>query len=198
MRTTTPKKMLPIPSRKKILAAAEEFGKDKYWGVRQAVLQRSFKSIPNNDNAIDVLTKVALLNSLFNTKIYAIQDLADHIVAQSIDSKFVIGCFAVVEDIAGFKVGDTERRCYSFATKYCALHQPDIYPMFDSMVRRALVAYRQESGFSEFTADRLRTYSRFVAVLEEFKAAYGVRNVPWTALDKYLWKIGRHLSTNGA
>lgn len=40
----------------------------------------------------------------------------------------------LIEKIANVEIGGKRRRNYSFATKYCNFHRPNVYPIYDSLV----------------------------------------------------------------
>lgn len=43
-----------------------------------------------------------------------------------------------IEEIATVEIRGKARRNYSYATKCCAFHRPDLYPIYDSLVVQVL------------------------------------------------------------
>jgi hypothetical protein len=92
--------------------------------------------MPRNVDAGEVSVKVAALNGLYATSIYGIAQMARHIVSLNIDDPLSSGRAdpGLVERIARLEQKGKVRRNYSFATKYCSFHRPDVYPIYDSLV----------------------------------------------------------------
>jgi hypothetical protein len=89
--------------------------------------------LPLNENLEDVLLKVAAINGLYSTNIYAIYRVSQHICALHIDSRLRERDPSLVKEIACVQVREgVERYNYSFATKYCSWHFPELYPIYDS------------------------------------------------------------------
>ena len=185
----------PHPTTELVLAEAASFDSDRDVALVEASLGSLFRQYPCNTRPEDVLPKVATLNALYSTNIYALSNLTRLIVAADIDPLLDAGSCRAVEAISVLEAGGKSRRIYSFATKYCSWHQPDLYPIFDSAVERALAHYKRKDSFASFTYDDLRNYERFVAVLEVFRSHYGLRSVSFKALDKFLWKQGQPQGT---
>jgi hypothetical protein len=103
----------------------------------------------------------------------------------------------VVERIANLTIKGKrregkKRRNYSFATKYCSFHQPDLYPIYDSIVDKILKAYQRQDTFSSQPLGDLRDYRRFKEVLERFVTYYQELGRPrWRELDCFLHDYGR-------
>jgi len=90
------------------------------------------------------------------------------------DPDLAAGMPGIVDRIAKLTIRGKTRRHYSFATKYCSWHQPDKYPIYDSLVERLLWAYRKEHTFADFRRSDLQDYQ-----IKE--------------LDKFLWYTSKDL-----
>ena len=112
-----------------------------------------------------------------------------------IDARLKQGDPEVVEEIASltFKVKDVpkKRRNYSFATKYCSFHQPDLYPIYDSIVDKILKAYQRQDTFSSQPLGDLKDYRRFKEVLQEFVISYELEGLGFRELDCFLHDYGK-------
>ena len=95
----------------------------------------------------------------------------------------------LINDIAD--VDGLDRRFYSFASKYCSHHKPELFPIYDSYVGRMLRYFRRVDKFSSFKNDNLKDYVKFKTILDEFKAYYALEQYSLKELDRYLWLLGK-------
>jgi hypothetical protein len=168
-------------------------------GQTDLALEELFATFPGNVELNDVLLKVAALNSLYATNIYAVFQVAKHIHNLKIDTRLKEQDRTLVEDIAWVQVSaDKKRRNYSFATKYCSWHCPEAYPIYDSFVDSLLWRYAVQNSF--FGIERLGRndfwvdYLKFVHTLLAFKDYYSLQQVSLRQIDKFLWLYARELS----
>jgi hypothetical protein len=153
-------------------------------------LMRLIAAFPDNHDAAGVLLKATAINSLYATHIYAIFQVAQHICSLNIDPKLAQGSLEVVDEIAMITLKGKRKRNYSFATKYCSWHRPEVYPIFDSYVERLLWTYRQQDRFTEYKRGETWHYPRYVEIIEQFRAHYGLDEFGLKELDKFLWQYG--------
>jgi hypothetical protein len=169
------------------------FGQDERYGIADIVLERAFGLYPYNTNLEDVLTKVVLLNSLYNTIIYAVIDMARHIQSLEIDGELALGSPEVIDRIAKLTVRGTTIRHYAFATKYCSWHSPNQYPIFDNLVERLLWQYQCHYNFYNFKRPDLHQYSRFREIFISFQLYFGLQQCTFKDIDKFLWFYAKEL-----
>ena len=74
-----------VPTAELVRASVSRFERDEKYGLGDSVLTRIFKQYPLNDDVEHVLVKVVLLNSLYNTNVFAISEMARHIYTLGID-----------------------------------------------------------------------------------------------------------------
>ena len=160
----------------------------------ERVLTKLFTELPYNTNFDEVLLKVTVLNSLYSTKIYALHNVAQHIVNLKIDARLNNHSIELVPEIARVPIRDGSRNFYSFATKYCNWHQPDTYPIYDSFVDQLLWEYKKTDSFAKFYRQDLLNYSKFCNILLAFRAYYGLEDLTVRELDRFLWSYGKQLS----
>lgn len=153
-------------------------------------LTRLIAAFPDNHDAAGVLLKATTINSLYATNIYAIFQVAQHICSSNIDPNLAQGSLEVVDEIATITLKGKRHRNYSFATKYCSWHRPEIYPIFDSYVERLLWAYRQQDHFANYKRGEMWHYPRYVGAIEQFRTHYGLSEFSFKELDKFLWQYG--------
>jgi hypothetical protein len=183
----------PTPARVK--KYVQQFEQDN--GVTERALTTLFETFPRNTQLEEVLLKVAALNGLYNTNIYAVHDVAEHIWKSDIDSGLEKHSLEVVEKIAKVEVGGRQRRNYSFATKYCRFHVPQAYPLYDWYVDAILWAYQRQDQFAQFQHKELwERYPRYVEILEQFRSHYGLAGLSWREIDKFLWLYGKEMESD--
>jgi hypothetical protein len=180
---TRPKPLTPDYVQKRI----DEFD-SKYSDFDEAV-RGVFTQWHLNSNRSEVLRKVAVLNQIYSTNIYNISPVVEHILDLKIDDRLTAGDPALVDEIAQVKFSDKTHHLFSFATKYCAWHEPKKFQIFDSHVEQMLCAYRSY-GFDKFRDEDLHNYARFAEVIENFRKYFGLEKFSRKDLDKFLYIEG--------
>lgn len=87
----------------------------------------------------------------------------------------------LIEKIANVDFGGKRRRNYSFATKYCNFHRPDIYPIYDSLIVGVLSALlRQGERFDTRTPGEHwgTDYAIWHRSISRFRTHYGLERSP--------------------
>lgn len=171
----------------------DKFDDDQELTVVEDVLLELFGKYPDNQNLRDILIKATILNSLYNTNIYAIVRVAKHILKKNIDDKLREGSPELVDEITHIEIDRKIRNNYSFASKYCHWHQPEMYPLYDSYVDNLLWQYQKQDKFMVFKQTELRQYPRYKQIIEAFKSHYGLSQFKSKDLDKFLWGYGKVL-----
>jgi hypothetical protein len=180
---------LTIPTQELVRAACKDF--DENLIVEQA-LSELFGRYPSNNDLPHVLLKVAALNSLYSTQIFAVVEVARNIHAQDIDPALAAGSPEIVHKIAKITIKGKERNNYSFATKYCNWHRPALYPIWDSHVDMYLWRLQKQSHFAkDFDSNAvLWNYPAFREVMTAFRDFYGLGSFTFKEIDKFLWSYG--------
>ena len=184
---------LPYPTSDLVAQAVLRFDSDARYGSADRVLSRIFSQCPTNTALEDVLLKVVLLNSLYNTNVFAVMDMALHIRHLHIDADLAIASTELVDRIARLSISGKVRRHYSFATKYCSWHRPADYPIYDNFVEKILLLYQRKYKFAEFSKPDLREYSRYKETLNAFRIYFGFEFISFKELDKFLWWTSKDL-----
>lgn len=170
------------------------FVQDESIGLADVVLNRIFRLYPTNTNLEDIVIKVVLLNSLYNTNVYAVVDMAKHIQSLEIDRDLAVGSPLVVDCIAKLTIRESTRRHYSFATKYCSFHKPDCYPIYDTLVERLIWQYQCNFNFSNFKRQDLQQYPEFCSVINSFQLYFGLGQFTFKDIDRFLWFYAKELN----
>lgn len=178
-----------------------------------------------NKSLENILVKVTLLNAFYRTTINNIHlvALARYIQSLDIDSKLANNNgkpnFDLINDIAykrdsdfvKFPVKKTKNSykeemngLYSFATKYCAWHEPDIYPIVDSYTKGVLYRiYHDNECFrnhieehnpqiTKLTQNSLNDYRNYYSIYTGLRDYLEKLNIviSFKDLDIFLWSYG--------
>lgn len=155
-------------------------------------LDRLFRELcPKNTEMEDILIKCSALNEFYSTNIFSIAAVAKHIKDIDIDERLANEDLDLVNDLMGVEINGKLHHFYSFATKYCSHHRPDIYPIYDSYVHQLLKYFRDRDNFGDFKDVDLRNYRKYVDIIQKFKKYYELESFNVKDLDKYLWQLGK-------
>lgn len=180
------------------------------YDVQEYVLQNLVQKYPDHKSYEAVATKVKLLNLFYSTGILAVDAMAENIMSiKNIDELLheKAPVPRLVDAISKLTLNKGERINYSFATKYCALHQPDKYPIFDSIVEAIFIKlmqdgnlppYKHKTKTREASTDvymtqaefkqKLHDYASFIQIYDRFMQAYGLKGkLSYREVDSYLW-----------
>ncbi len=176
--------------------------KDEYTIPEEAMNHLFLGEGKLNTDIETVLIKCTLVNYFYSTNIFKIVEMAKHIVKLDIDKRVENNDLSVVSDIARITIRDKEgnnksKDFYSFATKYCSRHKPDIYPIYDSYVVKVLKYCRDIGEFNEqFTDASLRDYVTFKKVILAFRKCFHLEQFSIKELDMFLWQFGKKYLPN--
>jgi hypothetical protein len=163
--------------------------RDRYYSADPAI-DLVFDRCPENHEHPQVLAKVTVLNALYGTRIMDVYPVVDRILALKIDGRLRAGDETLVDDVAQVKLGKKTRVLLSFASKYCAWHQPSKFQIFDARVVWTLCEYRKVHSFAKFARYELRHYPTFARVIGEFRDFFGLKDFTRKEIDKFLWIEG--------
>jgi len=180
---------LPTPTRDLVTSYIQQY--NDVQNVVENALGKLIRCCPENRTFEDVLLKVVTLNDLYRTGILATYQVAEHIFRLQVDDAIKAGAPEIVHRIAHITLGEKERNNYSFATKYCAWHNPTAYAIYDRFVDQMLWGYQKQDRFAQFRQEDLRWYPRFMEVINAFRSHYQLEDVALKDIDKFLWLAGK-------
>ncbi|MGB4984607.1 MAG: hypothetical protein WBO70_02395 [Erysipelotrichaceae bacterium] len=164
---------------------------DKYV-LHDLSLNELFKTVyPNNTDIKDILIKATVLNNFYSTNIFDIYTVSLRILSLNIDERLAKGDEKLVDELSVVVIQNNEKHFYSFASKYCSHHYPDLYPIYDSYVEKILCYFQKKDNFSSFSRKDLRSYSTFKRVIINFKKFYDIDQYNLKDIDRYLWLLGK-------
>lgn len=198
--------MKSISLKKDAKEALKGYEKMESYRIQEVLLQRLVKEYPNHSNKAAVDTKVKLLNLFYSTGIQATNKMSENILSISdIDERLSAGDKSLIPEIATLTFDGKERYNYSFATKYCAYHQPAKFPIYDSIVAMTFISFFEKGLLpkykccnrkstaketytkGEFTA-KLKEYDFFVNVYDYFMDLYDLKDsFTYREIDSYIW-----------
>lgn len=183
------------PSIDEINDSIGKWNKTNEYIQSENVLKRLFLQLcPNNSEISDVLIKVCTLDKLYNTSIYKTHDVARIIVDMKIDDRLSKNSCDVdlVDEMVSHMKSITGSGLYSFVTKYCSHHKPNLYPIYDTYVGILLRYYRDNYGENvfSFSDEELKSYKKFCEIMREFKTYFGL-NADLKGIDIFLWQKGK-------
>jgi hypothetical protein len=180
--------VLPEPTVQRVTEEINGF--DQKEEFVETTVKQLFDAHKGNTSKYEVLAKIIVLNQLYSARVlnkHAL-DFAGNIAKSSIDMLLDKGSADAVNTICGCC---SETRYYSFATKYCSWHKPDLYCMWDGYVDQALWDYNKRYTFSKFKRFELRSdYTVLRRVIGEFRDRFGLQSFNFKGIDKYLWSVG--------
>ena len=179
--------------RRNILKYSKRFNKDTIileidGFVRTTFKQRSVNKFTNN------YIKATVLNEFYSTNVLAIEKIAHHIARKTnFDAMIENGSLKAVDSIRvghGIKrsKGGKEIDFYSFATKYCCLHNPSAYPIYDKYVFQLLQELNGHFKWLDEINDlTLRNYKKHAEVINKCMLSAGINGWDYKKVDEALW-----------
>ena len=183
---------IPRPSKNEVEKYLKKWDSLENYVLQEDSLNKLFfKTYPKNNDINDILIKASSLNDFYSTNIFSIFPVAKHILKLDIDARLEKGDTTLVNDIAKLKINGVDKNFYSFATKYCSHHFPEVFPIYDSFVEKCLMYFYKKDKFCNFKKEELKDYTNFKNVLVCFKKYYGIDNYNLKDIDRYLWQLGK-------
>jgi hypothetical protein len=160
------------------------------WRRTDGALAALSASMPSF-NSDAVLVKVATVNSLYGTNVYAVDRAALHVttVVDAVDRD--LRRPELVEEMAAIppRQGGAARMHRSFASKFAHFFvDHDAFPIYDSYAARML---RVHLGADAPAPDTGATYMAFEAAFRTLAQSAGLGS-DTRRLDRYLWMVGQY------
>lgn len=160
-------------------------GLDDYVNQERALDKLFLELCPQNNCIEDILIKCSALNDFYSTNIFKVHNVAQHYLHIDIDKRLAKG------DLAHITINGKPFYFYSFASKYCSHHCPNIYPIYDSYVHQLLNYFKKRDHFCQYTNDKLKEYPSYCNIILSFRKFYGLESFTVKEIDKYLWQLGK-------
>ena len=191
------KKQVPQPTPAQIRKYIKRWDTLENYVLQEASLNRLFQDLcPKNTSIEDVLLKVSALNDFYSTNIFKTYPVAKRILKLNIDQRIKSGDLTLVNQIAKVTISGSKKNFYSFASKYCNHHNPEAFPIYDSYVKKMLMHFKRVDKYEPFKVGDLKSYERFVEVINRFRKFYGLQEFSMRQIDIYLWLAGKEYFPN--
>ncbi len=185
------------PSKQAVeLCFKNDEGPKKYNDQKRVIVKLFQNCVKENKTIEDILIKVSAINQFDSTNIFDIHTVANHILSLNIDERLGSNDLSLVKDIAYVTIKDKLKYFYSFATKYCAHHSQEIYPIYDSYVSKILVHFKKQYQFATFKVVDLKNYQIFNDTIEAFINFFELNEYKKSEIDRYLWLLGKKYYPN--
>lgn len=166
---------------------------NKTCGIYEPLLNNVIANNPTNTNFLAVLHKCLLINTLYSTRISKLDltAIANGIVNTK-NFDYLLNHDPDITKAVDVIKNLTSRRNYAFATKYCALHLCDRFPIYDSLSVNTLQHFQDKDHFysqGNFDiAKASKDYGTYVDIYKTFITSYlNGTSATYREVDKYLW-----------
>ncbi len=181
---------LPFPTFELIEKYNDDWFKLNKYPEQEEILENLFSN-SDNLNFDTILMKTIYLNEFYSTRLDNVIGMARYIERLNIDSRLNTNELSLVEDIAN--TPSEMKNAYSFASKYCSWHKPDVYPILDSYAKGVLYKMNKNYEFMpKFTKNDISSsYLFYCKVYENFIKYFNLQNYTLKQIDRFLWLFGK-------
>lgn len=125
-----------------------------------------FAKNPTNTTPEDIRLKIGSVDATELTKQNLTEDMVNHILKLTIDDRLKKGDLTLVEEMATLQANGKYYHVLHFASLYCNLHRPDVYPIYSE---EHLSLYRKYIEHFKLSLDpeKLTSYSVFCQALND-------------------------------
>ncbi|WP_051586189.1 hypothetical protein [Mycoplasmopsis lipofaciens] len=181
---------------KELIKSLNEWEKRENLVSEESFLRDLFQNkYKNNTNFNEIFVKVITLDALYNTHLKNHYKMAKYIESLNIDKDLKLGNTCLVNKIASLKINENKTiNCLSFASKYCSWHQPDKYPIKDSIIHSILLTIIKHNN-DNIKANNLNNYCCFKDQFDKYIKSKFPNNT-YKKIDKHLWLKGTGMLLN--
>lgn len=180
---------LPVPNARDAANVIKAIRNDEQIAAKRAVIERAVSEAgkENTDVAV-VFRKVNALVSVYGPVGINREEIARQIVSCNIDKALANGDENVVKILTDSLHDKRQKKFYIFAVRYCMMHDPEHYPLYNAGTARALKYCRDNHGFYNFANDELLDYGKYKKILALFRKKYSLndfslREISWVLAD---------------
>ncbi len=194
------KNVFIIPEESKIKSVINTVRSDENSIATREILNRLFALYPDNNNIINVYQKVVTLNQLYSTSIFSTFKIAKYIASTDLDKLLHDKNLKAVDRISQghgiLNLNKKEYTFYSFATKYCSYHCPNVYPIYDKYVEAALWNFMRLGYLHKYKSSEIKNYTFFNELIKQFIQKFNLQSFSLKDIDDFLWYIGKDIYRN--
>lgn len=149
-----------------------------------------FEKNPTNTKAEDIRLKIGSVDATELTKQNLTEDMVNHILKLAIDVRLQKGDLSLVEDMATVQANGKSYHVLHFASLYCNLHRPDVYPIYSEEHFAFYKSYMKHFNLP-LDAEKLGSYSVFCQVLNDLVKRLDLQGkMNYLQLRKFGWLYG--------
>lgn len=146
-----------------------------------------FHNLPLNTNADDIRTKLSALNDAELSNKGLLEDAIKHLIHLKVDARINSGDLSVVEDIANMNANGKSHQMLHFASAYCNLHRPDVFPIYSEQHFDFYRKYILQNKLS-LDPEKINTYPVFCQALNHLVEKLGLKGkMNYLQLRKFAW-----------
>lgn len=168
----------------------ELFANQEMYFVSDSRNLEFFGKNPVNTKAEDIRLKIGSVDATELTKQNLTEDMVRHILQLKIDERLKKGDLSLVEEIATLNTNGKTHRVLHFASLYCNLHQPEIFPIYSE---EHFAFYKKYIQHFKLPTDpsQLTNYSTFCQVLNDLVKRLNLAGkMNYLQLRKFAWLYG--------
>lgn len=169
----------------KILAVNElvaEFESIKGYFICDGKLCYFIKKEPRNDTLQTVIEKVAAVGSPSLWQNGEQQKVAEYIVSLQIDERLEAGDLDLVTELTGLKVTFSDYELLHFFSRYCCVHQPELFPVYSNSTLRVV-----QSNYSIPLATGKQFYQDYWKGINLVLNELDIRLPNYFCTEKFFW-----------
>jgi hypothetical protein len=146
-----------------------------------------FKANSSNTKLEDIQQKLSIMNDADFNRLGAQEPMAKHILELNIDPRLAKNDLSVVSDIAHITLNGKEENLLHFASVYCNLHKPDVFPIYSDQFADFYRRYIKEYKLN-INPDELNKYDVFAKAQDDLITRYGVKGkMNFLQMRKFAW-----------
>lgn len=149
-----------------------------------------FEKNPTNTTAVDIRLKIGSVDATELTSENLTEDMVRHILRLTIDDRIKKGDLSLVEDIATLQANGKKYHVLHFASLYCNLHHPEIFPIYSE---EHFAFYRNYIEHFNLSIDpaQLTSYLTFCQALNDLVKRLNLSGkMNYLQLRKFAWLYG--------
>jgi hypothetical protein len=127
------------------------------------------------------------MNDIDFNRLGAQEVMAKHVLELNIDPRLAKKDLSVVNDIARITINGKEEYLLHFASVYCNLHRPDVFPIYSDQFASFYKRYIEEYKL-DINPDEINQYNVFTKVQDDLITRYGVKGkMNYLQMRKFAW-----------
>lgn len=146
-----------------------------------------FKANPSNKKLEDVQQKLSAMNDVDFIKLGVNEIMAKHIQELNIDPRLAKNDLSVVPDVARLTLNGKEENFLQFASAYCNLHKPDVFPVYSDQFLDFYKRYIKEYKLN-LNPEELNHYDVFTKAQADLISHYATKSkMNYLQMRKFAW-----------